>query len=329
MTAPALEVSRAAAWRAAIPARLNLALLVGAVMVTAVCLYLASHTGSWAVMIAAAIAFSFVNNTIFSLMHEAVHGVFHPNAAINEAAGRIAAALFPTAFSLQRTFHLAHHRNNRSDCERFDYYGPRENRLLKFAQWYCILTGLYWAASPVFCVIYALTARIVPWTRLLKPDNRFGQQTSAEPFLESLRSVHPRTARLDIALSVAIQGAMIYLLDLSFAGWALCYACFAVNWSSLQYTDHAWSPRDMREGAWNLRFWPITQAIFLNYNLHLVHHRQPDIPWIHLRRFVRHGDPNPSFWPIYLSLWGGARPAPATVQTVAPQGVAALTHAKP
>ena len=54
-------------------------------MVTAVCLYLASHTGSWAVMIAAAIAFSFVNNTIFSLMHEAVHGVLHRNATINDA----------------------------------------------------------------------------------------------------------------------------------------------------------------------------------------------------------------------------------------------------
>ena len=43
----------------------------------------------------------------------------------------------------------------------------------------------------------------------------------------------------------------------------------------------------MHEGAWNLRFWPLTQAIFLNYNLHLVHHRRPDIPWLHLPRYVR------------------------------------------
>ncbi len=137
--------------RAAVPARLNLALLVGCIVVTVSCLYLASHGGSLALRIGAAIAFSFINNTMFSLMHEAVHGVFHPNATINEAAGRIAAAFFPTAFSLQRAFHLAHHRNNRSDCERFDLYGPDENRFLKFAQWYCILTGLYWIASPVFC----------------------------------------------------------------------------------------------------------------------------------------------------------------------------------
>ncbi len=77
------------------------------------------------------------------------------------------------------------------------------------------------------------------------------------------------------------------LLDLDLVGWLACYWAFALNWSSLQYTDHAWSPRDVHEGAWNLRFRPITQAIFLNYNLHLVHHRDPTIPWIDLPRHVR------------------------------------------
>jgi fatty acid desaturase len=304
--------------RAAIPARLNLALLAGAITVTASFLYVASNGGSWGLRIAAAIAFSFVNNTIFSLMHEAVHGVFHPNATINEAAGRISAAFFPTAFSLQRTFHLAHHRNNRSDCERFDYYGPQENRFLKRAQWYCILTGLYWAASPVFCIIYALTAGIVPWTRLLAPDNRLGRQTSAEPFLESLRSVTPMTARIDVALSAAIQAAMIYLLDLNLAGWALCYACFAVNWSSLQYTDHAFSSLDRQEGAWNLRVNPVVRLIFLNYHHHLVHHREPGIPWTELPRLVRAEDPSPTFWSIYLKMWKGPRPLPEATTKDAP-----------
>jgi fatty acid desaturase len=114
----------------------------------------------------------------------------------------------------------------------------------------------------------------------------------------------------ETAFTFAFQLALWYLLDLNWVGWLACYWAFGVNWSSLQYTDHAWSPRDVHEGAWNLRFWPITQAIFLNYNLHLVHHRQPDIPWVHLPRFVRAGDPRPSFWTIYGSLWWGARPAP-------------------
>ena len=294
----------------AVPARLNMLLLVGAGAVTAGCLYLASNTGSLVVMIGAAIAFSFFNNTMFSLMHEAVHGVFHPNPAVNDAAGRIAAAFFPTAFSLQRTFHLAHHRNNRSDCERFDFYAPDENRWLKYAQWYCILSGLYWAASPLFCLIYAVTAGWVPWTRLLAADSTFGRQTSAEPFLDSLRSVAPATVRLDVLLSIAIQAAMIYLLDISVAGWLLCYACFAINWSSLQYTDHAFSTFDRHEGAWNLRVNPVVRLIFLNYHHHLAHHREPGRPWTELPHLVRPGDPSPSFWSIYLRMWAGPRPLP-------------------
>jgi fatty acid desaturase len=294
----------------AVPGRLNLALLGGAVLVTGGCLYLASHGGPLPVRIGAAIAFSFFNNTMFSLMHEAVHGVFHRNSGINDWAGRIAAGFFPTAFALQRTFHLAHHRNNRSDCERFDFYGPAENRLLKFAQWYCILTGLYWIASPLFCLVYALTAGFVPWTRLLAANTTFGQQTSAEPFLDSLQRVSPTAARIDVALSIAIQASMIYLLDISLAGWLLCYACFAVNWSSLQYTDHAFSTLDRHEGAWNLRVNPVVRLIFLNYHHHLAHHREPGRSWTELPRLVRPDDPSPSFWSIYWRMWLGPRPLP-------------------
>jgi len=295
---------------AAIPARLNLVLLAGSVALAASCLCLASN-GSWLPLrFGAAIVFSFVNNTIFSLMHEAVHGVFHPNEIINATAGRIGAAFFPTAFSLQRAFHLAHHRNNRSDCERFDYYGPQESHFLKFLQWYCILAGPYWISAPLFCLIYAVTAGLVPWTRLIVPDSRIGRQTSAKPFLESLRNVHPLIARVDIASSVAIQVTMIYLLHLNLAGWALCYACFALNWSSLQYADHAFSSLDRHEGAWNLRVNPVVRLIFLNYHYHLAHHREPGRPWTELPRLVRPEDPNPSFWSIYLRMWAGPRPLP-------------------
>ena len=217
---------------AAIPARLNLVLLAVSTMAAAGCLYLASNGGSLTLKVFAAVAFSFVNNTIFSLMHEAVHGIFHSNPVVNDAAGRICAAFFPTSFSLQRVFHLSHHRNNRGDRERFDYYGPQENRFLKVVQWYCILTGPYWISAPLFCLIYGVTVGLVPWTRLLAPGSRFGQQTSAEPFLDSLRSVSPMAARLDVASSIAIQAAMIYLLDLSLVGWIMCYACFAVNFGA-------------------------------------------------------------------------------------------------
>ena len=131
-----------------------------------------------------------------------------------------------------------------------------------------------------------------------------------EPFVADIGRAPVGRVWLEGVFTLAFQIAMIWALDLSLLGWLACYWAFGINWSSVQYSDHAGSPRDVVEGAWNLRFWPVTQALFLNYNLHLAHHRQPGIPWIHLPRLVRKGDPNPSFWPIYLGLFRGARPAP-------------------
>jgi fatty acid desaturase len=296
----------------AIPGTLNLALLAGAIGAACLCLYLASH-GDLIVMIAAAFAFSFINNMIFSLMHEAVHRIFHRRASINELAGRIAAIFFPTSFSLQRLFHLEHHRNNRSDVERFDYYQKGDNRVVKFVQWYCILTGLYWLAAPIFCIVYCLTAELIGWTRLFGEDSRFARQTSAGAFLESLRSASPAIVRLEVASCLIVHGALIVGLGLTWSGWLLCYACFAVNWSSLQYADHAFSPLDRNEGAWNLKVSPITRFMFLNYHYHLVHHRHPQMPWTKLPALAKDGDPSPSFWSVYWKMWAGPRPLPSNL----------------
>jgi len=137
-----------------IPARLNLVILVAAIAATTGVLWLASHADAIWLMVAAAIVFSFVNNTIFSLLHEALHGIFHPRNGVNKWAGRLAACFFPTSFSIQRAFHLTHHRYNRSADEQFDLIRPGDNKALKIAQWYCILTGLYGLSPTIFCVLY-------------------------------------------------------------------------------------------------------------------------------------------------------------------------------
>jgi fatty acid desaturase len=310
---PAGTAAAGGARQERIPGELNLVILGGCVLAACALLYAASHTGSLVVMLGAGVAFSFAANTFYSLMHEAVHRHFHPNLLVNETAGRIASGFFPTAFSLQRAFHLAHHRNNRSDLERFDYYAQDENRFIKVVQWYLILTGVYWITPPVFCVVYFFSAELLNWKRLFGAQGEwFARQTSAKAFLDVLSTVPIWLARADILIALAIQLALIATLDLSLWGWAVCYACFAVNWSGLQYTDHAFSELDGREGAWNLRVSPLVRALFLNYHFHLVHHRDPSIPWTRLPDHVRPGDPNPSFWEIYLKMWRGPRPLPGT-----------------
>lgn len=290
-----------------IPASLNMTIAAGAIAVAIGCLWLAAHAPHWLMIVLAAFVFSFAANTIFSLLHECVHGNFSPRPRVNEAAGVLFAAFFPTAFTIQRISHFGHHRRNRTDLELYDYYLPHQSRWLKTYWIYCLLTGFYWAIIPVAGFVY-LVCPFAFRSRAFQsgPAKWWG-------FGEFVRDIAAQpVARVwpEALFTFALQAALWWSLELNAIAWLACYWAFGVNWSSLQYTDHAWSPRDVHEGAWNLRFWPVTQAIFLNYNLHLVHHRQPEIPWLHLPRFVGSQDPNPSFWSIYWPLWLGARPAP-------------------
>ena len=58
--------------------RLNIVIAVGAIAIATGCLWLASHAAHWSLVVVAAFVFSFANNTIFSLLHECVHGTFSP-----------------------------------------------------------------------------------------------------------------------------------------------------------------------------------------------------------------------------------------------------------
>lgn len=288
----------------------NTALVFITASLCCACLWLASQPIAPVVRLVAAIAFGFLNNTMFSLTHEAVHGMLHQNRRVNEALARITCAFFPTSFTLQRNSHLTHHKNNRSDIERFDFYTAGDNHLLKTAQWYSILTGLYWLMIPIFAVLYSLLAEIVPWRKLILRSDRFGAQTSALPYLDALQAIPIWRIRLDMLIVVLIQSAIVWTLGVSLTGWLLCYACFALLWSSLQYADHAFSRLDREEGAWNLCVSALTRALFLNYHFHLCHHRQTSIRWHQLPDAERRDDPHVDYWRILYLMWAGPRPLP-------------------
>ncbi len=290
-----------------IPGRLNLAITAASMTMAATLLWTASHAQHWLILLAAAIAFSFVNNTNFALLHEAVHGILHSDRRVNDGVGVALAAMFPTGFAMQRASHLGHHRRNRTDLELFDYYLPHQSRWVKTYWLYCLLTGFYWAIIPVAAAAYLL----MPWAF----STRWFQRGPArwwgfEPLVQDIANERRGRVWSEIACTAAIQAGLWLALDLTVVGWLACYWAFGVNWGALQYTDHAWTPRDVREGAWNLRVNRLVRTVFLNYHCHLVHHRRPQTPWLYLPRFVDPHEPRPHFWRIYLSLWAGARPAP-------------------
>lgn len=285
-----------------IPAKLNLLLLFAASGANLLLLYTASHAPWWAAL-PAALLFGFSNNTLFSLLHESVHGVLLPGADANRAAGRFAALWFPTGWAVQQAFHLNHHRHNRSESEQFDTLHPHDVRWLKYAQWYAIFSGLYWLVSVVGVVLYAATPRALRQGLLRLFGRRGRTQTGAGNYIGVLDSL-PAAARWEVAAAVLWQLLLFWLLELSLPGWLACYAVFGFYWSSLQYTDHAFSPLDRKLGAWNLQVPSWLRRVFLNYPLHLAHHQHPELPWPYLPRYANRG---PRFVTVWRACWRGPK----------------------
>lgn len=290
-----------------IPARLNLALAALSIGGCLGLLVWASTVQRIWLLLPVAGLFAMIGNTVFALLHEAVHRILHPNPWVNEAVGMLLAAMFPTSLVFQRACHLGHHRRNRTDSELFDQYRPEDNRFLKSIQWYGIFTGFYWPVVPLGCGLVAL----LPWLPRLFSHSKLKPpgQTGLMPFLAGAAGVSTLRLQAETLFALALHGALIGFGLVTLKAWLLCYLTYGWVWGSLQYADHAFSVRNIREGAWNLRVIPLTQWIFLNYHLHLNHHRKPDLPWIHLPGFLRLEDPYPSFWDIYFRMWRGPRPA--------------------
>jgi fatty acid desaturase len=287
------------------PTALNIVIQVLASATSLFCLWSASHFGSWWIKIAAALVFSFSNNTLFSLLHESVHRCYSKNKMINETAGNLAAAFFPTALVFQRTCHLGHHLRNRTDHEMFDMYYPDDNKFLKFTQFYAILSGFYWLSLPFGCLLYLF----VPWSYNM--FKHMAKSTDAEMMLPFINHPFKTRIRVEMLYSFLFQVAVFYFLKLNFTGWILCYWIFGMNWGGLQYADHAWTERDIRHGAWNLYVPKWMEAVFLNYHWHKEHHAHPQAPWTVLPKLADQNGMRPSFIKIYLEMWKGPRPVNA------------------
>ncbi len=293
--------------RISIPSGWNLLITLGACLLALYCLWGASKADTVLIKVGYAIGFSLVGNTIFSLLHEAVHRILHHKKSVNDILGQILAQFFPTGFHFQRAFHLGHHRRNRTDVELFDQYGPDDNKLLKFTQLYTVLLGLYWTAAPLGGLLYLISPSLLNSSlfRSQKPSIR---ALSMDAMLSGLDQVKGGRIRSELFLTFLFQLGLFYFLHLHFLSWLLCYWCFAVLWGSLQYADHAWSQRDIRNGAWNLKVNFFIHWVFLHYHHHLAHHQHPSIPWIHLRHFVDTSQPRPTHFSIWLRMWKGPIP---------------------
>jgi fatty acid desaturase len=149
---------------------------------------------------------------------------------------------------------------------------------------------------------------------VLRPEYfRFDRPTAA--FMEALNPRYNAVIRLEALAVIGLHVAILWVMAIPPLTYALMYAAFGFSWSAMQYVHHFGTTRHVLEGARNLRIAAPIDAVWLNHNWHLTHHKHPTVPWIHLPHLGRRENPERGFLPFhYLRMWRGPRRATERVE---------------
>ncbi len=268
-----------------------------------VLLWLNSHTSSTFGLVLSAFAFAFLGLTVYALLHEACHRNLNSDLRINALLGMVVSWFFPVSFTFMETVHEVHHLNNRTDNELFDYYYPDDNLFFKYWQWYSILIGIY---PPIIPIASMLLAFIPSFFNLAFWKN---DKSSSIIFDKNLfTNAVIQKIRIEVILGIVFWVLLFQLLDLKLQSVIILYVAFWINWSTRQYVTHAFSPRHVIDGAWNLKVSRLMGWIFLNGHWDKVHHQYPRAAWQTLPALGKHSQTPISYWRQYFRLWLGPQP---------------------
>jgi fatty acid desaturase len=223
-----------------------------------------------------------LTNPGWALHHEAIHGSFHADRRINLAAGRMMAILLGSSFDVLRFAHLMHHRFNRNPTDRPDLYDPAAGSRARARLRYLghLTVGVYLAEviAPLLCCL--------PASRLPRRIDRVFR--GSDPAVATIRAAAQRLVgeprrlrriRTDALLSAALIAASAMLFG---RHWAMLLAFLAARGVLISVFDnvyHFGTPIDRPDYAYNLAASAPLRLLFLNMNLHRVHHRRPSVPW--------------------------------------------------
>jgi fatty acid desaturase len=260
-----------------------------------------NHDG--AIYFVSLVCFAFLGLTNYALIHEGTHYNLNSKREYNDFLGALVSWLFPVSFTFMEIAHQVHHRNNRTDGEMFDYYYPDDNILVKYSQWYSILIGLYPPIIPLGSLLMAFASplfHLKPWRVAKSSSIIFAKDYFTPPITNKIR--------LEVIAGILFWVIAWWALSLDWHTVLIFYGAFWINWSTRQYVSHAYSPRDVMNGAWNLKVSRVMGWIFLNGQWDLVHHNYPDLHWQDIPEVGVQSAKPISYWKQYFRMWAGPRP---------------------
>jgi fatty acid desaturase len=284
-----------------IPVKLNVSLIVGCSLLYFLLLYTGSLVPEIEIKVLLGFVFAIVMIPVYSLIHEAAHHTLHPSPSWNTFLGRWLCCLFVVSFIFFRHCHLKHHKKNRTDSEMWDLYYKHQNRWARYGNLYLMMIGFGYLALWLSVILFAIAPKAVNSTL-------FKKHTEIKGFLEgSDDGIKIGITRVESLIVLLFQFLCLWFLNWDVMTWLIFYLIHGFVWSSQNYINHAFSPRDIINGAHNLKIPVWLNLIYLNFNLHLAHHQNPKIPWLHLPKFIHSGKGRISFFRNYLRLWKGPR----------------------
>lgn len=306
-----------AARRHRIPRRANLALsglIAAADLLALFALPLWLPGQPWLAL--ALLPFVLVTPIHWALIHEATHGLLHPDRRRNSALGRALSVLFGAPFAVLRFGHLLHHGLNGRMSERPDVYDPaRTSRWLAALAFYPrLLGGLYLAEIAATLLVFLPRALLTPIIRRAFyggcPDTGGASERAIALLTADRRLAEMRwdaaCILLLFGLAALSYGALWPLLVLALLGRGLLVSLF-------DNAFHYGGPLGDSRHAFDTALPAPLSRLLLHGNLHGVHHRHPTLPWCHLpaRAPADPGRDGPGYLACLLRQLGGPRPAPA------------------
>ncbi len=229
--------------------------------------------------------FAVLNNCYWSLIHEAIHDLFHPARRTNAILGRAMGVMFGAPFRVLRVSHLLHHKLNRTPIEGTEFFQRGKTSLVRAALGYYfhILGGLY-LVEFLSSVVFLLPRR---WLERFKEHHTSASSVSGLLMQNWLHADALREIRVDGAMTLA-WFALALLCYGRF--WPIFIAVVASRAFLISFLDNVYHYRTPVNDifyASNLRLPKPAATILLYFNFHGIHHRNPAIPWVLLPSVFR------------------------------------------
>lgn len=212
--------------------------------------YVGGHLGAVATVLVDTVAIY----VVFTVLHESIHGIAHPEKRTNDLLGRIAGLLLMVSWPLFRAVHLEHH-SHTNDAERDpDLVVARQPR---------------WAV-PLWCLAIDLSYRRHYFgRRLWRSRADLAEAVGMEALLLGVFVAAYATGWLGTVLVVWILPGVLALVTLAFL---------------FDFLPHY--PYDSRTRYFDTRIYPgrLLNVLLLGQNYHLIHHLWTTIPWFRYQR---------------------------------------------